>query len=150
MRTVKREIASALIFSKDGKLLQVKNAEPKHGVYSDAWVIPGGGIEEGETADEAVIREVMEEVGLDISSCPRKLVWTGTGQSLKTLKSTGEEVMVDMNFCNYKVQLDKNARDLQIIPSEEHKEHLWADVTELKNLNLSKPSIECLKSLGYL
>lgn len=31
------------------------------------WVIPGGGIDDGETPEEAVVREVKEETGLDVS-----------------------------------------------------------------------------------
>lgn len=150
MRTVKRDIASALIFSKDEKLLQVKNAEPDHGVYADAWVIPGGGIEDGETAEQAVVREVMEEIGLDISSVPTKLVWTGTGQSTRKLKTTGEEILVDMSFKNFDVRLDQDAKDVELIPSDEHKEFLWVDLGDLKNLVLSQPSTECLTELGYL
>ncbi len=150
MRTVEREIASALIFSKDGKLLQVKNAEPVHGVYGECWVIPGGGLEEGETVEEAVVREVMEEVGLDISSSPKELVWTGNGESTRILKDTGEEVLVKMRFNNFKVQLEENAEDIQLTFGDEHHVHIWTDVSELKNMSLSRPSIECLTELGYL
>ena len=71
-------------------------------------------------------------------------------QSRRTLKSTGEVVIVEMNFNNYKVLLDQDADTVQIIPSDEHHEYMWADVSELKNLNLSQPSIECLAELGYL
>jgi len=39
----------------------------KH-IYPDKtfWTLPGGGLEEGESFEEAVIREVKEEVNLDV------------------------------------------------------------------------------------
>ncbi len=52
--------ASALIINKEGKILLVNHK--KLGV----WLYPGGHIEEGETPDETVVREVKEETGLDI------------------------------------------------------------------------------------
>ena len=39
----------------------------------DIWMVPGGGIEEGENAVEAGIREVREETGLDIGI--DRLLW---------------------------------------------------------------------------
>jgi len=41
----------------------------KHHVYendSEFWVIPGGGMEEGETEEESVIREMQEETNLTV------------------------------------------------------------------------------------
>jgi 8-oxo-dGTP diphosphatase len=52
---------SAAIF-RDGRVLIVRRGKPAHGVYT----LPGGGVELGETLEQAVIREVREETGLDI------------------------------------------------------------------------------------
>jgi ADP-ribose pyrophosphatase YjhB (NUDIX family) len=53
---------SAAIF-RDGRVLIVRRARPPaHGLYT----LPGGGVELGETLEEAVIREVREETALDI------------------------------------------------------------------------------------
>lgn len=41
MREIERQIVSALIFSKDGKLFQGMKDPNKGGVYSDCWHIPG-------------------------------------------------------------------------------------------------------------
>jgi 8-oxo-dGTP diphosphatase len=53
---------SAAIF-RDGRVLIVRRARPPaHGLYT----LPGGGVELGETLEEAVIREVREETALNI------------------------------------------------------------------------------------
>jgi 8-oxo-dGTP diphosphatase len=53
---------SAAIF-RDGKVLIVRRARPPaHGLYT----LPGGGVELGETLEQAVIREVREETALQI------------------------------------------------------------------------------------
>ena len=53
---------SAAIF-RDGRVLIVRRARPPaHGLYT----LPGGGVELGETLEEAVIREVREETALDV------------------------------------------------------------------------------------
>jgi nucleoside triphosphatase len=51
----------ALIFNIEGKLFLMKSHK-WHGKY----VIPGGHIELGETAEQALIREIKEETNLDI------------------------------------------------------------------------------------
>lgn len=41
--------------------------ERDHPPFEGCWVLPGGLVEQGETAREACIREVNEEVGLDVT-----------------------------------------------------------------------------------
>lgn len=53
---------SAAIF-RDDRVLIVRRAQPPaYGLYT----LPGGGVELGETLEQAVIREVREETGLEI------------------------------------------------------------------------------------
>jgi 8-oxo-dGTP diphosphatase len=53
---------SAAIF-RDGRVLIVRRARPPaQGIYT----LPGGGVELGETLEEAVVREVREETALEV------------------------------------------------------------------------------------
>ena len=51
----------ALIVNKEGKILLAKSHK-----WFDKYTLPGGHIEIGETMEEAIKREVKEEVGLDV------------------------------------------------------------------------------------
>jgi 8-oxo-dGTP diphosphatase len=65
-------VVSALIKNKEGKLLAVHlNKEKPEGV----WVMPGGKLEDSESARNCVIRETKEELGIDIQ--PIKLTAVG-------------------------------------------------------------------------
>ncbi len=51
----------AMIVNQEGKILLAKSHK-----WFDKYTLPGGHIEVGETMEEAVKREVKEEVGLDV------------------------------------------------------------------------------------
>ena len=58
-----------VIPDEEGKILMVKQSHEG----KDIWMVPGGGIEEGENSKEAAIREVLEETGLEIRV--NRLLW---------------------------------------------------------------------------
>lgn len=76
----------AYIYIKDKKILSTRSKG------KDAWYIPGGKREQGETDQEALIREVKEELSVDLKS--------ETIQYLDTFKAQAhgkpEGVMVQM------------------------------------------------------
>ncbi|GLI35987.1 NUDIX hydrolase [Desulforhabdus amnigena] len=53
----------AVIFRDDRVLLVQRGKEPSFG----KWTVPGGLVELGESLEDAVRREVLEEVGLDVN-----------------------------------------------------------------------------------
>jgi ADP-ribose pyrophosphatase YjhB (NUDIX family) len=59
----------AVILDEENRMLLVK----QHHEDKDIWMVPGGGIEEGENSAEAAVREVKEETGLDIEV--GRLLW---------------------------------------------------------------------------
>ena len=86
MRTIHRDIVSAVILSKDGKILMGMKDPSSGGVYADCWHIPGGGIDDGEDKLSALRREVLEETGIDIAAAATTLADdTGSGETEKTL-----------------------------------------------------------------
>ncbi len=56
-------IAIGAVVIKDDQVLMIKRGKPPR---ENEWSIPGGKQRLGETVEEAVIREVKEETGLDI------------------------------------------------------------------------------------
>jgi 8-oxo-dGTP diphosphatase len=58
----------AAVIVRDDRVLMVRergpDADGRH-LGQEYWTLPGGGIQPGETPDQAVRREVLEEVGLE-------------------------------------------------------------------------------------
>ena len=105
---------------------------------------------EGETIEQALIREVKEETGLDIAHIPFTLIDdTQTGEAEKTLP-TGENVHVKMKFYRYKIVLPTEALNTKIQLNDDLVEYRWVQPEELKTLKLTPPSIELFTKLGYL
>jgi 8-oxo-dGTP pyrophosphatase MutT (NUDIX family) len=151
MRIIHRIIVSAVIFSKDNKILLCKKDPKQGGVYGDCWQIPGGGMEENESQIETLVREVREEVGINISNAKiDKNPFKCDGESEKTLKNTGERVLAKMKFFDYKVKIiDKISTEIKVKLNEEFVEYKWFDIDELKNIKHTPPSILLFKSYGY-
>lgn len=101
-----------VIVNREGKLLQLRQT------YGDKrWGLPGGGVEPGETIHEAVQRECLEELGVNI------IIDAFTG--LYYHKSFNAQVGI------FKCHLPEEAN---ITLSHEHSEYRWFDLSELSEV----------------
>ena len=109
-------VGSAIIKNEDGKILAVRlNKEKQGGV----WVPPGGKLEEGETLRESIIREVKEELDIEIE--------------ITSLAGISEEKYGDEHwvFVFYNAKIIKGTP--QIMESGKILEVAWIDKEKIKN-----------------
>jgi 8-oxo-dGTP diphosphatase len=59
-----RALATDGVVFLDGEVVLLERAHPP---FEGRWVLPGGMVERGETAEVACVREVREEVGLEVT-----------------------------------------------------------------------------------
>jgi len=60
------EVVIACLVTKQGKMLAVKADQGEGHPVSGQWHLPGGHIEPGEGVDEALEREMKEELGVEV------------------------------------------------------------------------------------
>jgi len=119
-------ISRAIIIKEDRILLARQ-------IGSDYTFLPGGHIEFGETAEEALHREMYEELG--ISGKCGKFICTVENIFSDAKGKKCHEIAL---YYLYHPEI-KNAND-SFESKEPHLEFFWADIEELENLNI-KPEI---------
>ena len=77
----KRVSARAIIIDNGEVLTMFRRKKRDDGSYKEYYVMPGGGVEDGESLEETVIRELKEEYNVDI----RIIGYLGCEEREKTL-----------------------------------------------------------------
>lgn len=66
MKTI--EVVAGIILDERGRIFCVQRGESSKPYISKKWEFPGGKLEAGETREEALIRELKEELRIDVDS----------------------------------------------------------------------------------
>ncbi len=85
------EVAVGILIRPDGAFLLT--TRPVDKVYAGYWEFPGGKLEKGESVEQALRRELIEEIGLEIGRQP------GDVQRWKTEIVDYPHALVRLNFC---------------------------------------------------
>ncbi len=76
---LKRSASRVLCFDSENRLLMIRASDPADRTKPPWWELPGGGIEKGESPQEAVLRELREEAGV-VDATIGRCVWTQHAQ----------------------------------------------------------------------
>lgn len=108
----------AMIFNKDGRFLLVKSHK-----FHDMFVIPGGHIELGEKAEDALAREIKEETGLHIFD----IKYLGIQEFIFDKAFYKKRHFI---FLDYACRTDSEV----VVLNDEAQDHAWVTTAESKYL----------------
>lgn len=109
-----QQLVVGAVVAHDGKILLLQR--PADDFMGGIWELPSGKVDPGETLDQALIREVKEETGLDIARI-RKYLGEFDYQSGSGKKSRQFNFTVDI-------------LDPEPVQLTEHDAYTWTDLTE--------------------
>jgi 8-oxo-dGTP diphosphatase len=113
-------VVRAIIKDEDDKILILKRSIDSRS-NPHCWELPGGKVEPGESFDHALVREIQEETGLNIS--------------LKRTAGAVQQDLTHINSVHVIMYVDVESGDFQI--SDEHENFQWAHMEEIKAKRLS-------------
>lgn len=129
----KRIRASAIIIY-EGKLITIYREKMIDGKIKKYYVIPGGGVEEGETVLVATKREIMEELGIEIDI---------SDEYFYLEKENANEYFYIADYVSGKIGSGTGPeftnRDVEKYGTYEVK---LVDMKDIKNINLLPPEVK--------
>lgn len=77
------DVAAGILAGENGRVLLMQRLPGKH--LAGLWEFPGGKVEQGETIEQALARELDEELGIEVRACASliSLPWHYPGKSVR-------------------------------------------------------------------
>ncbi len=112
----KFRIAVRGLIEKNGLFLLLKRSKPARGEMG-FWELPGGGLDFGESPEQALLREIDEETGLTVTVAEPLSLWHHMrGESVEIIGMTSR-----CQWCSGDVLL-----------SDEHSDFAWLTIGQIK------------------
>lgn len=119
----------AAIFHSEGRVLACRRNPEK--VAGGKWEFPGGKVENGETPEEALLRELTEELNVEAAA---------VGSLVSRATTTSGEAAIDLACYWVKAEAVPQS-------STDHDELRWTAISELSELDWAAPDLPAVREL---
>jgi 8-oxo-dGTP pyrophosphatase MutT (NUDIX family) len=124
-----RLVTIAIVESADGFFLLCRNALRKT-LYPRHWVVPGGHVEQAESLEEAVTRELLEETGIQAAEVQpicalQKSFISAEGQVLAHFLIVPYHVRIPANHSSVDLRIDPDELDTAVWLTAEMLRAIW-------------------------
>ena len=132
MAATRPEVCVGAVAVDNDRLLLVRRG---HGAAAGEWSVPGGRVEAGETLVEAVVRELLEETGVE-GVCNDLIGW------VERINDDGHYVILD-----FRVDV---LEESEPVAGDDAAEAAWVPLSEVADLLLVEGLAEFLHENGIL
>ena len=128
--------ADCIVYNQEGETISVLLIKRKNEPFKDCWAFPGGFVNIDESAEEAAIRELKEETGLEVSRIEQLKAYSNPDRDPR------ERVITIAFIAESQIKVVKGGDDA--------KEARWFDISNLPPLafdheQILKDAIEKLR-----
>ncbi|MCT9845591.1 MULTISPECIES: nucleoside triphosphatase NudI [Leclercia] len=141
---MRQRIIVCPVIQNNGEYLLCKMASDR-GVFPGQWALPGGGMEQGETMETALRREIKEELGEELVIADIQPWAFRDDTRIKTYQDgTTEEIyMIYLIF-------DCVSANRNITFNEEFQEIIWVAPEKLKDMDLNEATLITFAQKGLI
>jgi len=136
----RRVVVGAVVFNSKREVLLVKK---EHSAYPGTWSPPSGSVEQSESLEAAIKREVKEETGLTL----RKIEFVGIDEDMQNvIFQEGYTKKWNMIFINYRASV----KNTKLVAGDDAAEARWVKPEMLKKYKLTSITEKLFKKIGLL
>ncbi len=126
--------AVGAVVRREDRILMVKRGQPPH---AGLWSVPGGAVEEGETVEEAAVREAHEECSVEVG--PIQVI------HMSDLIERDDRGLVRFHY----VLIDVECRYVsgEVVPGSDADNAAWIPLRELHEYDVSETTLTAIETL---